>query len=29
MVAYYEARADTYDEFYHGKGAAIPALSRE
>jgi ubiquinone/menaquinone biosynthesis C-methylase UbiE len=27
MFAYYEARADTYDEFYHGKGAAIPALS--
>jgi ubiquinone/menaquinone biosynthesis C-methylase UbiE len=27
MFAYYEARADTYDEFYDGKGAAIPALS--
>jgi demethylmenaquinone methyltransferase/2-methoxy-6-polyprenyl-1,4-benzoquinol methylase len=27
MFAYYEARADTYDEFYHGKGPAIAALS--
>jgi SAM-dependent methyltransferase len=27
MFAYYDARADTYDEFYRGKGAAIPALS--
>lgn len=27
MFAYYDARADTYDEFYRGNGAAIPALS--
>lgn len=29
MHAYYEARAETYDEFYHGRGAAIPALTSE
>ena len=29
MFAYYEARADGYDDFYQGKGAAVPELARE
>lgn len=27
MFAYYDARADIYDEFYQGSGAAVPELS--
>lgn len=29
MFAYYEARADGYDDFYQGKGAALPELASE
>ena len=29
MFAYYEARADGYDDFYQGKGQAVPELASE
>ncbi len=29
MFSYYEARAEGYDDFYQGKGQAVPELARE
>jgi hypothetical protein len=29
MFAYYDARADGYDDFYQGRGQAVPELAAE
>lgn len=29
MFSYYEAQASSYDDFYRGKGTAVPALTSE